>query len=51
MKYTEEELIEEIHKISKEYCNGNTPRTSDLKNIVIFLIINITSILEIGAMR
>jgi 5-methylcytosine-specific restriction endonuclease McrA len=31
MKYTEEELIEEIHKISKEYCNGNTPRTSDLK--------------------
>jgi 5-methylcytosine-specific restriction endonuclease McrA len=30
MKYTEEELIEEIHRISEQYCDGETPRQKDI---------------------
>lgn len=26
MSYTEEELIEELHRISEEFCNGNSPK-------------------------
>ena len=30
MKYTEQELINELHRVSEEHCDGETPRQKDI---------------------
>jgi 5-methylcytosine-specific restriction endonuclease McrA len=32
MKYTEQELIDELHRVSEEHCDGETPRIKDMRN-------------------
>lgn len=31
MKYTEEELVEELQRVSEEYCNGEAPSMKDMR--------------------
>ena len=31
MKYTEQQLIDELHRVSEEHCDGETPRIKDLQ--------------------
>lgn len=35
-KYSEEELIEELHRVSKEHCDGEAPRRKDIKKFSLY---------------